>query len=203
MEEALEASELPDMTGYSHTERCLEYLDISWRFKNKWILGGGILHRPYRMAYAYYEHPINGGKGMERYTYSLSPFDYRIYLEHALSPVDRFLTDRTEFLLGGGLIISKPWADFEYYYENGSDVFYRGESYQNSRIFGFQLRASGHIYVVKMISFSAGLEINLYQDVNMPDTDHSGDLPPKLAVLEAHSLNYSTVRFKVGAHLYF
>ena len=67
-----------------------------------WILGGGIMTNSSNMAYT------RGNADNIRYEYIVNQSDFRIYMEYAFSPVNRYLTDRTEFLVGGGAIISKP-----------------------------------------------------------------------------------------------
>ncbi len=175
-----------------------EFFDFSWRFNYHWIVGGGIMKNRESMAYA------SGWAGNDsvnnQYYYSVNPTDYRIYMEYAISPVNRFLTDRTEFLVGGGFIISRPNTYFNYSgYNpaNGYSEFYG--SYGPNTIFGFQARAEAYFYLFRNFSLSGGFEVNLYQNLNMPALE----LSPGQTVLDAHALNYSTIRFKIGAHLYF
>jgi hypothetical protein len=91
--------------------------------------------------------------------------------------------------VGEGFIISRPQTYFYY------DEFHT--------IFGFQARAACHLYLFRNFSFSGGVEMNIYQNLEMPAVEvPSGDSESQI-VLNAHTLNYSTLRFKVGAHLYF
>ena len=52
-------------------------------------------------------------------------------------------------------------------------------------------------------SLSGGLEVNLYQSMKMEGFDLPPDYNGEFFGFGDHSLNYSTVRFKIGAHLYF
>lgn len=140
MRNVIQSSGLPPWQIYNHTAMGFEYLDLSWRFSYHWIIGGGIMSNKRDMADAYY-----GNENMD-YSYSVNMKDFRVYMEYAISPVNRFLRDRTELLVGGGLIISRPLADFYYYGPNPGTGYNSGyDSYGPNTIFGFQVRTSCHL----------------------------------------------------------
>ena len=194
---AIQSSGLPPWDFYSQDNLGFEYLDLSWRFNYHWIIGGGIMTNRRDMVYTsfYGNDPLN-----TQYTYSVNQSDFRIYMEYAFSPVNRFLTDRTEFLVGGGAIISKPIASFNYsYYYPDTGYYDNYSSIGPNTLFGFQFRAEYYFYLFRNFSLSGGAELNLYQNLKMPALEISSDE----IFLDAHTLNYSAVRFKLGAHLYF
>jgi hypothetical protein len=195
---AIETSGLPSWQYFSHTSMGFEYLDFSWRFNNHWIVGGGIMSNYADLAYADY---FEDGSPYIGYNYSVDISDYRIYMEYVISPVNRFITERSEFLVGGGLIISSPASDFWYYYvpDPATGFTETFGSHGPNTIYGFQARAAVQYYLFRNFSLSGGAEMNLYQNLEMPALE----LPDGETVLDAHVLNYSTVRIKLGAHLYF
>jgi len=105
--------------------------------------------------------------------------------------------------VGGGFIISRPSAYFYYFDPDPAtedyDNYDNYDNYGPSTIFGLQARASCHLYLFRNFSLSGGLDLNLYQNMDMPAVE----FPSGGNILDAHSLNYSTLRFKIGAHLYF
>ncbi len=121
-------------------------------------------------------------------------------------PVDRFFTRRHEILAGAGFIASFPRIGFYSYRELQGDPYFSedAEMGETNKPLGMQLRAFYHYYPFRNVSVSAGLEVNFYQDLKVPavffPSDEAVDLPP---LLEAHELNYSSLRFKLGLHLYF
>lgn len=198
MLDAVESSDLPSWQYFNHTNMGIEYLDLSWRFNNHWIVGGGFMSNYEYLASADYYYSEYSAP---YYNYSVDITDYRIYLEYAISPVNRFITERSEFLVGGGFIISSPRSDFWYHYvpDPFTGVTESYGSHGPNTLFGFQARASGHFYLFRNFSLSGGVEMNFYQNLEMPALE----LPTGETVLGAHMLNYSTVRLKLGAHLYF
>ncbi|MFO7670441.1 MAG: hypothetical protein R6W31_12335 [Bacteroidales bacterium] len=201
MLDAVSSSGLPSWQYFRHTSMGFEYLDLSWRFNNHWIVGGGFMSNYEYLASADYYSGFEDGSPYFGYNYSVDITDYRIYMEYAISPVNRFITERSEFLVGGGFIISSPGSDFWYNYmpDPATGVTEAFGSHGPNAIFGFQARAAGQYYLFRNFSLSGGVEMNLYQNLHMPALE----LPNGETVLDAHVLNYSTVRFKLGAHLYF
>lgn len=197
MRNVIQSSGLQPWLYYDHYAMGFEYLDLSWRFNYHWIIGGGIMSNRQNMAYtSYYDYDAVNIE----YHYSVNMNDFRVYMEYAISPVNRFLTDRTEFLVGGGFILSRPSAYFYYFDPDPATEDYDNyDNYGPSTIFGLQARASCHLYLFRNFSLSGGLDLNLYQNMDMPAVE----FPSGGNILDAHSLNYSTLRFKIGAHLYF
>jgi hypothetical protein len=142
---------------------------------------------------------------MYNYNYALMLSDLNLYMEYVIHPVDRFFTRRSEFLVGGGLIYSMPQVYFSYYVEEpmnwdqpSYNPQYTDRNYSTS-LPGLQVRAAYHYYPFRNFSLSGGLLVNLYQNLDVPEQlTWDGTL-----ILRAHQLNYSTVRLKIGAHLYF
>jgi hypothetical protein len=205
MKDVFDASGLPPWEYYNHNAMGFEYLDLSWRFNYHWIVGGGLMTNQDPLAFAYSYQVYGTGNEILDYSYSVSMTDFRVYTEYVLSPVNRFLTDRTEFTVGGGFILSRPHTYVNYTYltdpaTGATDYFYSDEF---QTIFGFQARASAYLYLFRNFSLSGGVEMNIYQNLEMPAFSLSSENPKSGTVLNAHTLNYSTVRLKIGAHLYF
>ncbi len=163
LQNAIQSSGLPPWEFYNPRNLGFEYLDFSWRFNHQWILGGGIMTNSSNMAYT------SGNANNIYYNYTVNQSDFRIYLEYAFSPVNRYFTDRTEFLVGGGAIIGRPEILLNYNFYNPdtdySDYYYSTET---NTIFGFQVRAEYYFYLFRNFSLSGGAELNLYQNLKMP-----------------------------------
>lgn len=204
MRDAISSSGLPPWEDFIQGGLGFEYLDFSWRFNQRWIIGAGIMSNYGYLGYAYYYAEYEPVKEIRHYEYTLNLNDFRFYLEYVFSPVNRFLTERTEFLVGGGLILSRPKVNFAYLYEEDPET---GSYWYGSNdiytIPGFQIRASAHVYLFRNLSISGGVEMNLYQNLDVPAVMPPPESQQSQPILNAHSLNYSTVRFRLGAHLYF
>lgn len=201
----IQSAGLPEPQDFWHTAMGFEFLDFAWRFNNRWIIGGGLMvNREDLFSLNYYNYNYEE-PGVQYYNYSVGLKDFRVYAEYALWPIEWFPAKRTELLVGGGFIVSRPNTYFYCSYLN--DTITYDESYVGAwdtyTIFGAQLRVSFHVYVAQAISFSVGMEGNLYQNLEIPSVDLSGSIPEIPDELPAHSLNYSTVRLKVGAHISF
>ena len=203
----IKSAGLPLPQYSNHTAMGFEFLDFAWRFNNRWIIGGGLMiNRDDLVSYPYnYENYNYEEPGVKHYHYSLGLKDFRVYAEYAIWPVDWFPVRRTELLLGGGFIVSRPNTYFSCYYLNDPITYDDGyvDAGNTYTIFGAQLRASFHVYVLQNISLSLGMEGNLYQNLEISSVDLSGSIPEIPDELPAHSLNYSTVRLKLGAHISF
>ena len=209
MESALDASGLPDWHQFRYTNLGLEFLDISLRLKKSWILGFGLMKAPEELSYAD-NFPGNSIGTFQGYNLGVDQTDYRFYAEYVFGPVDRFFTDHQELVVGGGFILSSCRSNFHYYYGTevlvDSTVYWDTQSagyYAEDRLLGFQLRASYHLYLIRGISLSAGMEANVYQNLKIPVLERPADLPGEGPILKAYTLNYSTIRLKLGLHFYF
>jgi hypothetical protein len=203
----IESTGLPLPNDYWRTAMGFEFLDFAWRFNNRWIIGGGLMiNRENLVSANYYNYNYNYEEaGVQDYTFSLRLKDWRVYTEYAFWPVDWFPARRTEILLGAGFIVSRP--DTYFYGSYLSDTITYEDGYfdvsEKYTVFGAQLRASFHVYVAQTVSFSVGMEGNLYQNLEIPSVDLSGSNPEIPIELPEFSLNYSTVRLKVGVHISF
>jgi hypothetical protein len=201
----LESTELPPPKEFESGSTGLEYLDLSWRFRNRWIIGASLMANQEDLAKAYYFLDVPTQPGIRWYEYSVHLQETRMYLEFAPWPLEWYPAKRTELLVGAGMILSRATVGF--WEENLMDVNPEtGEWFSHEEspaIFGAQLRTSFHLYVFQTLSFSLGVEGNLYQNLEMPSLDLPAGEPGNTIELPSHALNYSTVRFKLGAHLYF
>jgi hypothetical protein len=143
----ISSSGLPPPEEYYHSALGFEYLDFSWRFNHHWIIGGGFMKNQDPMASTYSYQEYGAGSKILDYRYSVNMTDFRIYTEYVLSPVNRFLTDRFEFLVGRGFIISRPKPSISYTYRTDSDTGDTDYGYFNETqtIFGLQARAACHL----------------------------------------------------------
>ncbi len=116
MRDAISSSGLPPWQEYNQTALGFQFLDFSWRFKQHWILGGGFMTNYDDMVNAYYYPYYESMSDLLEYNYSVDLTDFRVYMDYAIKPVNRFLTHRSEFLVGGGVILSKPSTNLWFYY---------------------------------------------------------------------------------------
>lgn len=204
LKDVLESSELPEWSESYGSFLGFEFLDFSWRINPHWIVGGGLM-TDYEGLYSFYYYPPYSETGLNfDYSYGINLTDVRFYTEYVLNPVDRFFTTHGELLFGGGLIISLPISHYRYSeWDNGTD--YYEDSYWSDRqaIFGLQLRGAYHLYLARNFSLSGGLEVNLYQNLKQPALEPPAGYAGEYFGFPDHTLNYSTIRFKFGAHLYF
>ena len=203
--DALESGGLPEPIDSWRNNMGFEFVDFAWRFKNRWIIGGGMLqYRNDMVAMQYFTSTWNS-PGLQYYDYRINQTDFRVYAEYAPWPIEWFPIKRTEILLGGGLIVSRPESHFSYDYLHDPvnwDNTYFGMD-ERETIFGIQARASAHVYLTQSISLSLGLEGNLYQNLVSPVVSLPGSDPAMPEEFPLPALNYSTVRIKFGAHISF
>jgi len=205
--QVIHSGALPSPESESYTCIGTSMLDLSWRFRNRIILGGEWMLSRNDMAYAgyYYYDPSDPGN-QRNYTYWVGIQELRFYADWVFMPMDRFFTRHHEIVAGAGFIASFPRTSFYSYREISSDphISESAELGETNKPLGFQLRAAFHYYPFRNVSVSAGLEMSLYQDMKVPDvyypSDAAAGLPP---FLEAHDLNYSSFRFRLGVHMYF
>ncbi len=204
VKEVIKSSGLPDGYKSYGSPFGLEYLDFSWRLRPHWIVGGGFMRElggleNYSYYSSYSETTVNTYS-----SYWVDLTDFRFYTEYVLNPVNRFFTTNSEFLFGAGLIISLPTTSYDYSeYDPLSADHWSVYLYEKHTIPGIQLRAAYHIYLSRNFSLSGGLEANLYQSLKLPGLEPPADYDGEYYGFRDHSLNYSSFRLKLGAHLYF
>lgn len=205
--EGIAGSGLPNPEYDSYTTLGHSFLDLSWRFRNRLIIGWEWMRSSNDLAHAgYYFYDPDDPGNQENYTYSIGLQEFRFYADWVFMPIDRFFTRRMEVTAGMGFIYSLPEAYFYAYREIQSDpwISEHAEMGETNDPLGIQVRGAAHFYAFRNLSLSAGMELNLYQDLEIPDVYYpSGELTNSAPILRSHTLNYSSLRFRVGAHLYF
>jgi hypothetical protein len=204
MKKVIESSDMDPWDDSYGNPWGLEYLDFSWRIKPHWVVGGGFMHDFDGLGH--YSHYSSYSETTMSYDYSYwtDLTDFRLYTEYVLHPVDRFFTTRSELLFGAGLILSRPATSYDYSeYDPLKDEYWNAYLFEKHTIPGIQLRASYHLYLARNFSLSAGLEANLYQSLKLPGLEVPAGYEGEYFGFMDHSLNYSSLRLKVGAHLYF
>jgi hypothetical protein len=202
-EEALGSSPLPNpYEGYGRSAT-LDFLDLSWRFHDRFIVGGELFSR--RLNSNIYGDNYGVEQSMS-YNYALSFMEQRIYAEYAIFHVDRYFTRRTEVLAGAGLLMGEPMVSMSYYYSDYSDpdnIFYGDITYtQEDNLFGFQLSGTYHIYFFPGLSLWTGLEVNLYKPWIVEAVEFPTSDPDVPMLLQEHSLSLSGMRLKFGVSIY-
>lgn len=200
---ALLSSTLPNPEdGYDNVAG-IDFLDVSWRFGDRVILGAQLAARINSSTlYAYGQAPdfSNG------YQYDVYYHEHRVYAEYAFFHVDRFFTKRWEFLVGTGLLMGRPeWTLFYNYdeYSDPDNPVYGTETHrQADPLWGFQLRTSFHYYIFPGLSLWTGLEGNIYGPWSIHQVEVPSNNPSVSLVLQEHTLNFSSVRFKLGVSIY-
>ncbi len=204
MRDVLEASGLPEWNESYSRMLGLEYVDFSWRVHPHWIVGGGLMTDLADLFSIYYYPDYSETATNVDYSYWMSLTDVRLYTEYVLKPVDHFFSRRSEFIFGGGAIISLAETSYSYSESNQVTAMYWNSSlHERHTVFGLQFRGAYHYYLARNFSLSGGLEVNLYQNLKLPGLELPEGYPGEVFGFADHTINYSTLRFKFGAHLYF
>ena len=202
-QEALASSQLPNPTGQSAYGGLVDFLDLSWRFHDRVIVGGEFFSR--RLNSNIYGDNYDVEQSMN-YNYDISFMEQRIYAEYAFFHVDRYFTRRSEVLAGAGLLMGMPNVSMNYYYSDYSDldnVIYEDKNYtQEDNLFGFQLRGSFHYYFFPGLSLWTGLEANLYKPWIVESTEFPTSDPAAPVHLQEHTLSFTGIRLKFGVSIY-
>lgn len=198
--EGIQSSPLSSPWGAYGQNTTVDILDISWRFMDRFIVGGQLLGR-YYSAHVWGDF-YDGQFTDYHYSYDITFVEKGVYGEYAFLYPDRYFSRRIELLAGAGLLIGKPEWSMYYYFVDATDqdnAFYDEVRYeQTDNIFGFQLRTAFHYYFFPGLSLWTGLEANLYKPwtieaVDLPMTDPEAPLR-----LPEHSLDFSVIRFMLG-----
>jgi len=201
-EKALGDSHFPD--PYYYQDRLsLDFLDVSWRFWDHYIVGG-------QLAARNFTYNLSGGsygEDVDSYYNSQIYFsENRLYAEYVFFHIDRFFTHRYEAIVGGALLMGKPDWSMYYSYSEYTEpeiwIFNEKRVQLNDNLYGFQLRSTFHFYLFPGSSLWAGLEANFYkpwaiQAQEFPSSDQ--DTP---ILLQEHTLDFSGVRIKFGVSIY-
>ncbi len=181
----------------------VEMIDLSVRFLDRFIFGWQFFGQG---DYAYMGAGQLNDLSSGSLNVSVGKTEHRIYAEYALWHVDRYFTRRFEVLVGAGFLISTPSWDLSYYYDNYenpdqplSDQFYY--SYTD-HVMGAQARGSVHCYFFPGMSLFTGLEVNFYQPFIVPERDFTSAIPGESVVIQEQTLNFNSVRFKLGVSIY-
>jgi len=201
----IQSTQLPGIKLHRHGPFAFEFFDLSWRFKERFIVGGQLAVNLDNYSYMSYFNYNSEDPNKVEYVYSMNLAEYRIYGEYPLIPLSRLFTRRTEFLIGGGIIISSPNPRLVYFYVPDpalGDVEYI-ENYDTQNILGAQIRSAFHYYAFPGFSLFAGVEGNFYQNLTMADLELPTNNTGVDIRIPEHKLQYSSFRIKVGASIYF
>ena len=204
LEEMFASTTLPPMNEYRHEPLAIEFYDFSWRFQDRFIVGGQLfLNMGYTYLWSDYNYSSSHYDEIY-YNYTIQLFEGRLYFDYVFRPVDRFFTKHFEFLAGGGIIFASPSVNFNYGYTSETMGDWGVSEFDNScNIKGVQLRSAFHYYPFPGFSLSAGLEGNLHQSITIPARELPTSAPGVTISMPEHKLNFSAFRFKIGASLYF
>lgn len=202
-EEAIERSQLPYPTSYYGNSVTLDFLDLSWRFQDRVIVGGQLFARGFSSTI----YGDNYGESVATsYYYDLYFVEHRVYAEYAFFHVNRYFTRRFELLTGAGFLMGRPDVTIYYHYDDFSDIdnpFYEfRSSSQEGSLNGFQLRGTFHYYFFPGFSVWTGLEANLYKPWTMEALELPTSDPEATVLLQEHTLNFSGIRLKFGVSIY-
>lgn len=202
-EEAIEQSPLPYPTSSYGNRVTLDFLDLSWRFQDRVIVGGQLSAR----GFSYTIYGDNYGETeAANFSYDLFFMEHRVYAEYAFFHVNRYFTRRFELLTGAGFLMGRPDVTVYYSYNDFSDldnpIYESISSPQEGSLNGFQLRGTFHYYFFPGFSIWTGLEANLYKPwvyeaLELPTSD-----PDAPVLLQEHTLNFSGIRVKFGVSIY-
>ncbi len=202
-----ESSSLPEMTEYRSGSFAFDFFDLSWRLNDKFILGAQIHLNMDSYTYLFYsEYFYNNPPANDiYYSYDIQLYESRIYCEYAIKPVNRYFSKKHELLVGGGIIFSNPIVDFSYSYVpnefSGNNEYIK--KYTDKTVIGAQARAAFHYYPFPGFSLFGGAEINVYQNLAIESYTLPTSDPGIYHTIPEHKLNFSALRLKVGASMYF
>ncbi len=180
-----------------------EFLDLSFRVKDRLILGGSLFTRTsYTNVYTY-----TYDEGDVYYDLDVSYREHKVYAEYAIVKTDRFFSRKFEVLAGAGLLIGQPeWRFFFSYYsyedpENieGGYLYYNYEDI----LLGAQIKGAFHYYFFPGLSLWTAIDFNLVQPFVISEREL--DVPDGVSpiTIPQHELGFSSVRFKLGLSIYF
>ncbi|MCK4879684.1 MAG: hypothetical protein KAS82_03455 [Bacteroidales bacterium] len=202
-ESALRLSQLPDSYGSYGNSVTVDLLDLSWRFRDRLIVGGQLLARCFSSSL----YGNNFGEyGGTSYQYDIYFFEHRLYAEYAFFHLDRYFTRKYELLTGVGFLMGKPEWSIYYNYDDFSDpdyfIYDEVKQAHEGYLKGFQLRSAFHYYFFPGFSLWTGLEVNLYKPWVIEAVEWPTSDPDASISLQEHTLNFSGVRFKFGIGIY-
>lgn len=202
-EKAIRQSQLPDPDGSNGNSVAVDLLDLSWRFMDRFIVGGQLLARGFPSS-------IYGGNYMEyestSYHCKICFIEHRVYAEYAFFHVDRYFTRKFELLAGAGFLMGKPKWSISYSYDDFTDpdsfIFDEVEQVHEGYLKGLQLRSAFHYYFFPGFSLWTGLEANLYKPWVVEAVEWPISDPDAPITLQEHALSFSGIRFKFGVSIY-
>lgn len=203
-QEGIESSQLSLPWGAYGQNVTVDILDISWRFMDRFIVGGRLLGRNYsgHVWGDFYDGQFTD----YHYSYDMKFVEKGFYGEYAFLYPNRFFARRIDLLAGAGLLMGKPEWSIYYYFFDATDqdnvVHDEVRHEQTDNIFGFQLRTAFHYYIFPGFSLWTGLEANLYAPWTIEAVDLPRTNPDVPLHLPEHSLDFSVVRFKLGIAIY-
>lgn len=181
-----------------------EFLDISFRFFDRLIIGGSLSSR--RNYTEIYGQAGNSAYDLSYY-YQVDYLEHKLYAEYAILNTDRFFSRKFEVIAGAGLLLGNPnWSfNFSYYDIQNPDYESPGYAYYNysDNILGLQLKTAFHYYFFPGLSIWTAIDLNLNQAFVVPEQELPAPGGQDPYILPEHELGFSCVRFKLGLSIYF
>lgn len=176
----------------------------SYKFGRKFHAGAGFLRNYIPGSYNY--------ELSDTVNYNVNPrkiTGFKIFAEYAPVTTDRYLSSRLEILLGAGIIFGKSDLAVSWTYYDSEQYAEFGYGEMNSGEISLK-GLSGHLlinyYLSPNISISAGLEENLFQNINIPavnELDFIDGSPSINIEIPEYHINYSSLQLKTGLNFYF
>jgi len=192
--------DLPKMEEYRSSIINFEILNLSWRFKNRYVAGWSFFQ--YADIYLY-NSGNSSSSNSTSYHYSVQAYGTSWYADYVINPIDEYFTKRTEITAGVGLVHLNPHVSYYYhYYDNLKEYYTQGS--HDFNIYGLQLRASAAYYLFPGLSLSAGLQGNIYQKATInSEYLQTGSDPNSIIKFPEHSLSFNSLRATVGIGIHF
>ncbi len=195
-----EAPYLPKTEEYRNSIINFEILNLSWRFKNRYVAGWSFFQ--YADIYLYSSSSSNSNTS-SYYNYGVQAYGTSWYADYVINPIDEYFTKRTEITAGVGLVHLRPNISYYYHYDDNSKEYYTQGSHDFS-IYGLQLRASAAYYLFPGLSLSAGLQGNICQEATINSVNlQTGSKPNSIIKFPEHSLSFNSLRATVGIGIHF
>ncbi|RUA28705.1 MAG: hypothetical protein DSY76_04105 [Bacteroidetes bacterium] len=195
-----EATDLPEIEEYRSAAVNIEILNLSWRFKNRYIVGGSMFQ--YSDIYLFSRSNPTANSSLD-YNYSIQTFGTSLYSEYVIKPIDEYFSKRTEFSAGIGLLHLRPSFQLHYSYYNNPHEYYTDYKDVLS-VYGLQLRASAAYYLFPGFSFSVGIQGNIFQNATINALYLKTSSDPNTSIkLAEHTLSFNSLRATAGIGIHF
>ena len=178
-------------------------INSSIKITDKFHLGAGWFKGDINKTYFYYL--------ADTLEYSMHPWGlrgFRIFGEYSLVPIDRYLTKKLEVQAGLGLLFARSNVRIRWNTYSPSGGIWNGGimKLNNVKTLGVLGKVSANLYASPSFSFTAGIEGNFFRNLSVPaleSLEMDYNWPAIEFPIPEYNINYTTIRFRIGAQFHF